>query len=113
MIGVKGNLANSFPIQFTVKNTSDRKIKSGMLGEVILKEEEGPKQIIIPATAVINAELQPQVYLIKEGTAVLQNIIIQKRIQNRLILKSGLKEGDVIITGGFVNLFEGANVVAN
>ena len=39
MIGSKANIGSSFPIQFTVNNTSDLKIKSGMFGKVNLKND--------------------------------------------------------------------------
>jgi membrane fusion protein (multidrug efflux system) len=46
----------------------------------------------------------------KNGKAVLQNITISKKIQNKAVVLSGLNEGDVIVTNGFINLFDGANV---
>ena len=110
MIGSKANMGSSFPIQFTVNNTSDLKIKSGMFGKVILKSDNQEKNIIIPASAMVGSENQPQIYLIKNGKAVLQNITISKKIQNKVVVSSGLNEGDVIVTNGFINLFDGANV---
>jgi RND family efflux transporter MFP subunit len=110
MIGSKANMGSSFPVQFTVNNTSDLKIKSGMFGKVILKNDTQEKGIIIPASAIVGTANQPQVYLIKNGKSVLQNIAISKKIQNNAIVSSGLNEGDVIVTNGFINLFDGANV---
>ena len=110
MIGSKANMGSSFPVQFTVNNTSDLKIKSGMFGKVILKSDNQEKNIIIPASAMVGSENQPQIYLIKNGKAVLQNITISKKIQNKVVVSSGLKEGDVIVTNGFINLFDGANI---
>ena len=81
-----------------------------MFGKVILKNIKEKKGIIIPASAMLDSGNQPQVYLVKNGKAVLQNISILKRTQDKVIIESGLKDGDVIITGGFINLFEGANV---
>lgn len=112
MIGVKGNMANRFPIQFSVKNTTDLKIKSGMFGKVVLADEKGNKQLIIPASAIVSSGIRPEVYVVEKGKATLRSIIISKRIQDKLVIESGLEEGDVIIVGGFINLFEGANVVA-
>ena len=103
-------MGSSFPVQFTVNNTSDLKIKSGMFGKVILKSDNQEKNIIIPASAMVGSENQPQIYLIKNGKAVLQNITISKKIQNKVVVSSGLNEGDVIVTNGFINLFDGANV---
>jgi RND family efflux transporter MFP subunit len=110
MTGSKANASNSFPVQFFVDNTKDLKIKSGMFGKVNLKNENKEKQIIISASAIVGTTIQPQVYLVKEGKAVLQNITVSGRIQNKAIISSGLNEGDVIVTNGFVNLFDGANV---
>jgi len=110
MIGSKANMGSSFPVQFTVNNTSDLKIKSGMFGKVIFKNDNQEKGIIIPASAIVGTANQPQVYLIKNGKSVLQNITISKKIENKAIVSIGLNEGDVIVTNGFINLFDGANV---
>lgn len=115
MIGSKANMGSSFPIQFTVTNTADLKIKSGMFGEVLSiatgkKSDKQEKIIIIPSSAIVGTENQTQVYLIKDGKAILQNILISEKIENKVVVSGGLKEGDVMVTNGFINLFEGANV---
>ena len=110
MIGSKANMGSSFPIQFTVNNTSDLKIKSGMFGKVLLKNETPGKGIIIPSSAIQGTDNQPQVYVVKNGKALLQNITISKKTQNKAVVSNGLNEGDVIVTNGFINLFDGANV---
>ena len=110
MIGSKANMGSSFPVQFSVNNTSDLKIKAGMFGKVNLKNATQEKGIIIPASAIVGSANQPQIYLIKNGKSVLQNITISKKIQNKVVVLSGLKEGDVIVTNGFINLFDGANI---
>lgn len=110
MIGSKANMGSSFPIQFSVNNTSDVKIKSGMFGKVNLKNGQPEKVIIIPSFVIVGSENQPQVYLIKNGKAVLQNITISKKIQNKFVVSSGLKPGDAIVINGFINLFNEAKV---
>lgn len=110
MVGSKANVGSSFPIQLTVNNTSDLKIKSGMFGKVNLKSDTQKTGIIIPASAIVGTANQPQVYLVKNGKAILQNITISQRIKNDVFVSGGLKEGDVMVTSGFINLFDGANV---
>jgi len=115
MTGSKANMGNSFPVQFSVKNTADLKIKSGMFGKVLpkatgMKNNGEEKFIIIPASAIVGTNIQPQVYLVKNGKAILQNITTSNRFQNKVQVSGGLTEGDVIITNGFINLFDGANV---
>ncbi len=110
LTGSKANMGNSFPVQFSVNNTADLKIKSGMFGNVQLKNDGKEKSIIIPASAIVGTNIQPQIYLVKNGKAILQNITTSNRFQNKVQVSSGLTEGDVIITNGFINLFNGANV---
>lgn len=111
MIGSKANMGSSFPIQFTLNNTSDLKIKSGMFGKVNLENASQEMGIIIPASSMVGTAIQPQVYLIKNGKSVMQNITISKNIQNKVVVSRGLKEGDVIVTNGFINLYDGANII--
>jgi RND family efflux transporter MFP subunit len=111
MIGSKANMGSSFPIQFTLNNTSDLKIKSGMFGKVNVENANQEMGIIIPASAMVGTAIQPQVYLVKNGKSVMQNISISKNIQNKVVVSSGLKEGDVMVTNGFINLYDGANII--
>jgi membrane fusion protein (multidrug efflux system) len=110
MIGSKANMGNSFPVQLNISNTSDLKIKSGMFGKVNLKSDKQKMGIIIPASAVAGTASLPRIYKIENGKAVLHDITISQRIKNKVVVSSGLKEGDIIITNGFINLFDGANV---
>jgi len=110
MTGSKANMGNSFPVQFSVNNTADLKIKSGMFGKVNLKNDSETEFIIIPTSSIVGTNIQPQVYTVKNGKAILKNITISTRFQNKAVVSDGLTEGDVIITNGFINLFDGANV---
>jgi RND family efflux transporter MFP subunit len=110
MTGSKANIGNSFPVHFSVINTADLKIKSGMFGKVNLTNTSEEKAIIIPASSIVGTNIQPQVYTIKEGKAILKNVTISDRFQNKAIVSEGLIENDVIIINGFINLFDGANV---
>ena len=86
-----------------------------MFGNVLpiaigIKNVGEEKSIIIPASAIVGTNIQPQVYLVKNGKAILKDITTSNRFQNKVQVSSGLTEGDVIITNGFINLFDGANV---
>ena len=110
MTGSKANMGYSFPVHFAVINSPDLKIKSGMFGKVHLANSSQEKGIVISSSAIVGTENKPQVYIIKNGKASLQNIVISKKINNKIVVTSGLKAGDVMVTNGFINLFEGANV---
>lgn len=110
LIGSKANMGNSFPVQFLVGNTPDLKIKSGMSGSVLVANKNEKKQIIIPSSAIVGTNIKPQVYKVKQGKATLSDITISKRIGNKVVIEKGLTDGDVIVTNGFINLFDGANI---
>lgn len=110
MIGSKANMGNSFPIQFQVANTKQLDIKSGMFGKVSLSESKQEQGMLIPTSAIIEENGKAKVYLIKNGKAVLQTIITSRNVGNKTIVTSGLNENDIIVTNGFINLFDGANI---
>lgn len=113
MIGSKANMGSSYPIQFTVNNTTDHRIKSGMFGRVVLNSSNISKGILIPSSAIIGGSTQPQVYIVKEGKAVLQNVTISQIIDDKSVISEGVQETDTMVVSGFINLFEGANVTFN
>lgn len=113
MVGSKANLGNSFPIQFQVENTKNLSIKSGMFGKVNLSSALKEQGILIPSSAIIEENGGAKVYIVKTGKAVLQKIMTSKSIGNKTLVSSGLKEHDIIVVDGFINLFENANILSN
>ncbi len=110
MIGSKANMGSSFPVQMLVSNTKGLDIKSGMFGHVTIENEQQELGIAIPTSAIISTESQAQVYIIENGKSVLHDITVAEKIKDKTIVSKGLKEGDVIVTSGFINLFNGARV---
>lgn len=110
MVGSKANMGNSYPVQLTLKNTSDLKIKAGMFGKAKVTSGGNAQRIIIPASAMVGTSIQPQVYLVKNEKAVLQNITVSERLENKVVVAEGLSEGDKIVTNGFINLSDGAKI---
>jgi membrane fusion protein, multidrug efflux system len=111
MIGSKANLGSGFPIQFTVRNTPGLELKSGMFGKVNLKINVQRSGILISSSSIVGSANQPQVYLIRNNKAFIQNIKVSNKTENKSVVSSGLKAGDIIVKNGFINLFDGANVI--
>ncbi len=111
MVGSKANPGNSFPVQFQVKNTERLDIKSGMFGKVHVSNTDEKQQVAIPSSAIVNTSGKTQVYVVMDGKAVLKTVTTSKNMGNKTIIAGGLKEGDIIVTKGFINLFDGAGVL--
>ena len=110
MIGTKGDVAHNFPIQIKISNPKGHPIKAGMYGEISYQSTLGENKISIPSSAIVGSVTQPQVYLIENGKALLKNVTLGERMSGFTFVNSGLKEGDQIVTSGFINLRDGANV---
>lgn len=110
LIGSKANMGSSFPVQIDIPNTKDLLIKAGMFGKVHLKETSHEKGLVIPSSALLGSSSQPQVYCVKNGKAILTNVTISKRIKNNILIAKGLQEGDLVVIGGLINMFDKANV---
>jgi RND family efflux transporter MFP subunit len=104
-------MSNLFPVLITVDNTEDLKIKSGMFGRAYIDQSGDGEQIIIEASSIVGSSIKPQVYLVKNGKAFLHDIVISGRFKNKAVVSQGLQAGDIIVTTGFINLFDGANVI--
>jgi RND family efflux transporter MFP subunit len=105
----KGNMGNSFTVEFTLDINSSKKLKSKMFGSVIIYNENS-NDLLIPAKCIVGSDVKPKVYLIKNGKAVLTPIVISSRDGDYVSVKSKINVGDIVVTGGFINLFENANV---
>jgi len=81
-----------------------------MFGKVLIKDASEIQHLTIPASTIVGSDIQPQVYVVAMGKAMLQNIKVADRRGGIAVIQSGLKEGDIVITNGLINLFEGANV---
>ena len=111
MIGSKANVGSSFPVQFTLQNTPDLKIKAGMFGKVAATTPNTEEVIAIPTSAMLGTEGNRKVYIVKNGKVFLQPITVGRRNENKAIIDGGLKIGDVFVTNGLINLFDSANVI--
>lgn len=109
-ISSKANPAGGFSIQFLVQNNKELSIKAGMFGRVKVTTSEEEQGIYIPAKILQGGEGSPSVYLIKNSQAILTPVVIKKRIQEQVLIEKGLNVGDKVVSSGFINLFDGANV---
>lgn len=110
MVGSKGNMSNNYPIIFEVNNTKDRIIKAGMFGKFISNRKTNTNEIYIDTKSLIGSSTNPQIYIVHNGKAKLKKITISERIGGKVVVSEGLNLGDSIVTSGFINLFDNANV---
>jgi multidrug efflux system membrane fusion protein len=76
---------------------------------IILKVEEGA--LVLPESAVQPGQDGSFVYVIKDGRAQAQNIVIDRQINDLLIISKGLAEGQEVVKDAPPTLSAGSQVV--
>jgi len=107
-IGVQADGARKYEVSIELKNDAAYPLKAGMYGTVNIETSEDPKtEFVIPRKSIVGSIKQPQVFLAKDGMAQLKNIEIGETFGENVVVKSGLQEGEQIITTGQINLEDG------
>jgi RND family efflux transporter MFP subunit len=109
MVGAKADASHNYTLKVLVNN-KDHSLKAGMYGRIQLSETGHAPVIAVPRSALIGSSKEPQVFVIVNGVAHIRSIESGAGNETAIQAKSGLKEGEIIATGGLVNLFEGAKV---
>jgi RND family efflux transporter MFP subunit len=99
----------TFPIEIHIKN-SDGKIKPELSAKVYIQRNKYNDAIVIPEETVTQTDVGPVVFVAEGDLAKMRNIEIIARYENKVAVKSGLKEGDKLIEVGFQNLVDGTRI---
>lgn len=111
-VSAKGGVGNNFKVEFYLNNSEG--IKPKMNGVLRFETTETKATTVsIPSKSIIGSESHPEIYLVSNGKAVRTPISILTRNGNTLSVSGNIKQGDTVITGGFINLFDNANIKVN
>jgi membrane fusion protein, multidrug efflux system len=75
--------------------------------EVTLRTE---RRVTIPTSALQISQAGTFVFLVKDNVATVRNIKVERTVQGRIAIESGLEEGDVVVTDGQLLLSNGTRV---
>ncbi|MBI3238185.1 MAG: efflux RND transporter periplasmic adaptor subunit, partial [Flavobacteriia bacterium] len=111
-ISVVADKSHNFKVQITLKN-SKQELMAGMYGSVQLSNSNSIKAFAIPRKALIGSSKNPQVYVVRDGKAILTNINAGTSDGEYIEVISGISKSDKIVVKGQVNLQDKANVKTN
>ncbi len=102
--------SRSFLVKAQFTNTKDDFFKPGMFvkANVVLESEQNV--IAIPTPSVIYNDKGVTVYVIKNGMAFPENIGVGLANDSVTVVKSGLSEGETLVTAGMNNLSDSSKV---
>lgn len=101
----------NFPVEVEVLNNNDD-LRAGMYGSVIFssKEENKTPVTTIPRNAFVGSVSNNEVFVASDGVARLTKIVSGRNFGDKVEVFEGLKEGDMVITSGIINLTDGAKI---
>lgn len=111
-INVVADKSHNFKVQITVKNNKDMQIMAGMYGSVRLSNNKSVTAMSIPRRALVGSSKNPQVYVVRNGKAVLTSFNAGTSDGDYIEVVSGLSKNDVIVVKGQVNLQNNAPVTS-
>jgi len=108
-ISPKGDAALTFPVEIQLKSDPHRPLFDGMSARVRIAL--GEKRILaLPRASLVGSYQKPQVFVVREGTAHLVDIIVGGEYGTDFELLKGLGSDDLAVTNGQNNLSEGQKV---
>lgn len=102
----------NFPIEIEIANNTNNDLKAGMYGTAHFEATAQQKTAlkVIPRVAFIGSVSNNEVFVVKNNIATLTKIVSGRIFGDKVEVLEGLNEGDTVVTGGQINLTDGASV---
>jgi RND family efflux transporter MFP subunit len=108
-IAVQADKSHNFAVQVTVSNPN-KELMAGMYGNMSVANQTSKNALSIPRSALIGSTQNPQVYVIKNGKAILTSFQAGISDGTHIEVASGIDKNDKIVIKGQVNLQNKSNV---
>ncbi|WP_234733030.1 efflux RND transporter periplasmic adaptor subunit [Tellurirhabdus bombi] len=96
-------------IRMVFPNPQDR-LKAGLSGTARIKNNTGTPQLLIPYKAVTEQMSEYFVFVADSNKVSQRKITLGQRIADKVVIKEGLRENEVIVTEGIQKLKEGSPI---
>jgi len=103
-VGVKADEARRFPVEIELVNDLSHPLKAGMFGTASFGIGMERNCLTIPRQSIIGSIKEPRVYVVEGNKAVIKDIRIGSADDQQVEVLAGLKEGELIVTSGQINL---------
>jgi RND family efflux transporter MFP subunit len=97
-------------MEVEIPNPTGR-LKPGMYARVRLISANKENALVVPKSAMVDAQGRRGVYMVQNGQAVFRPVSLGLEEQDRIEVTDGLKEGDEVVTTGASALRDGVKVL--
>ncbi len=109
-IAAKADEAHTYRVEIVMPNSAANPLKAGMFARVTLDASSSVPVLTIPRAALVGSIKEPEIYVVINNKALLKPIVIGDESGDKLAVRDGLTEGDIIVTSGQNNLSNNAPV---
>lgn len=111
-VAAKADASLNFVVEVEIANNPSGDLKAGMYGTAHFENNDKSKTPIkiIPRNAFVGSVSNNEVFVVKDNTAKLTKIVSGRIFGDKVEVLEGLNDGDVVVTGGQINLTDGAKV---
>lgn len=102
--------SHRYPVEVEVANHDDLPLKAGMFARTRITTATFSQLPVIPSAALVAGAAQPSVYVVRQGRAVLNPVVLRQAQGDLVGVSSGLQEGELVVTLGQQRLSEGVAV---
>lgn len=103
-VGVKSDEARRFPVEIELPNDPEQLLKAGMFGTAQFHQGITRQALLISRNALVGSIKIPRVFVVENGKALLKEITIGSASDHYVEVTGGLKEGDLVVISGQINL---------
>ena len=109
-ISAKADEAKTFLVEIEIKNEKNKMLRAGMFAKAEFSSQKRNENLTIPRTALVGSAKDPKVYVVENSCVKLKSVSIAEELSDKLIVGSGLNEGEVVVTTGQINLHDGDQI---
>lgn len=110
VIGISRQISADRFRKVTLKFTTDNNLVDGEQVSVTLRINTGRFGIEVPNEAIVYRDQRPVVFVVENGVALWKYVSVGERFGDKIEIKSGIRDGDQIITKGHFTLAHQATV---
>lgn len=108
--GIEGDaMTHTYGLWLTVAN-ADHALLPGMVAQVSFGQSEAEPALTLPVRSVQRSSEGNFVWIVREGKAQTQPVTLGQTCGNRIVILSGLEEGQEVITEGYQRLSQGQDI---
>ena len=111
-IAPKADAALNYPVDLLLTNNQDNKLRAGMYGSAYFdadKNQDTPL-LLVPRNAFVGSVSSNLIYRVIDNKAVATQVVSGRNLGDFVEILDGLREGEIVITSGQINLTDQAPV---